>query len=94
MWLSGLLLAQPPTVPTAASASAPLTLEDCIKRATEAPSAVVAARQNLEASRYAVKGASSAFLPKTVVNNGFTLNSGSGTEFEKQHAIYRPQRHS
>jgi outer membrane protein TolC len=78
MWLSGLLLAQPPTVPTAASASAPLTLEDCIKRATEAPSAVVAARQNLEASRYAVKGASSAFLPKTVVNNGFTLNSGLG----------------
>ena len=60
-------------------AAAPLTLEECIKRATEAPSAVVAARQSLEATRYGVKGAVSAFLPKTVVNNGFTLNSAFNT---------------
>jgi outer membrane protein len=78
--LSGALLSahQPqaavPPAPIPAT-NAQLTLEECIRRATEAPSEVVAARQNLEATRYGVKGAVSAFLPKTVVNNGFTLNS-------------------
>jgi outer membrane protein len=73
-----LLSARQPPIPNPPSPAAPLTLEECIKRAMEAPSAVVAARQSLEASRYGVKGAVSAFLPKTVVNNGFTLNSGLG----------------
>jgi len=81
-WLCcvSLLWAQQQPAPTAASTppssgGASLTLDECIKRATEAPSNVVAARQSLEATRYGVKGAVSAFLPKTVVNNGFTLNS-------------------
>jgi outer membrane protein len=56
----------------------PLTLDDCIKRAMQAPSAVTVARQGVEASRYAVKGAGSAFLPKTVVSNAFTFNSSLG----------------
>jgi outer membrane protein TolC len=55
--------------------SGPLSLDDCIQKALNAPSAVAAARQNLNATRYGVNAATSAFLPKTTVENSFTYNS-------------------
>lgn len=71
---ASLLGGQQPAV-TTPPPGAPLTLEDCIKRALDAPSAVVAARQNLDATRYGVKAATSAFLPRTTVDNAFIYNS-------------------
>ena len=53
----------------------PLTLDDCIRLAQGAQSAVGIARQQAEIARRGVTIAISGFLPQGVVNGGYTYNS-------------------
>lgn len=52
-----------------------LTLDDCIRMAQAAQSAVSIARQQVEIAHYGVVQSRAGFLPQTGVNNGFTYNS-------------------
>ncbi len=52
-----------------------LTLEDCIRLAREAPSAITLARQQTEIAKRGVSGARAGFLPRTELRNGLIYNS-------------------
>jgi outer membrane protein TolC len=58
--------AQTPTV---------LTLDDCVRLALNAPSSVVAARQQLLIARYGITAARAGLLPQVAIANAFTYNS-------------------
>ncbi|MGI8990678.1 MAG: TolC family protein [Bryobacteraceae bacterium] len=52
-----------------------LTLEDCVRLAMRAPSAVTIARQDRRIADYGVTAARSSFLPQLQLGNGFMYNS-------------------
>jgi outer membrane protein TolC len=52
-----------------------LSLAHCIELARGAPSTVKRARAQLDAAKYAVRGARANFLPQVSIANGFTYNS-------------------
>lgn len=60
---------------TGQSPPPPLTLADCIRLAAAAPSAVTAARQQVEITRYATIQARAGFLPNVSVGNAVAYNS-------------------
>lgn len=53
----------------------PLTVEDCIRLALRAPSAVTLAQQDIRSASYGVTAARSALLPQAQWGNGFVYNS-------------------
>ena len=55
--------------------SLPLSLEDCVRLAQSAQSAIGVARQQSEIARYGLTQARAGFLPQARLNNGFTYNS-------------------
>ena len=59
----------------AVAQSQPLTLDDCIRLAQGAQSAVSIARQQSEIARLGLSQARADFLPQTRLANGFTYNS-------------------
>ena len=65
-----------------AAQSAPLTLEDCIRLALNAPSSVASARQQVLIAKYGITAARAGFLPQLAVANAYAYNSplrdGSG----------------
>lgn len=52
-----------------------LTLDDCVQMARKAPSSVQRARQQLESTKFGVRGARANFLPQISILNSFTYNS-------------------
>ena len=52
-----------------------LTLEDCVRLALKAPSAVTIAQQERRISEYGISAARASFLPQIQLNNGFNYNS-------------------
>lgn len=54
-----------------------LTLEECMRRALEAPSAVTISQQERRIADVGATAARASFLPQLQVNNGFTYNSPS-----------------
>jgi outer membrane protein len=62
-------------VGTAVAESSPLSLEDCIRLAQSAQSAITLAQQQSEISRYSRTMARSGFLPQFRLDNSFTYNS-------------------
>lgn len=55
----------------------PLSLDDCIQLALNAPSSITAARQQAEIARYEVVRAKANFLPQTSLANSFIHNSAN-----------------
>lgn len=53
----------------------PLTLDQCVELARNAPSALKRARLQAEAARLGVRGATASFLPQLSISNTFTYNS-------------------
>lgn len=64
--LAGLCLAQ---------AANRLSLDDCIRLALNAPSNVIAARQQVLIARYGITAARAGFFPQIVIANAYTYNS-------------------
>jgi outer membrane protein len=56
-----------------------LTLDECVRRALEAPSAVTIAQQERRIADLGANAARSSFLPQLQFNNGFTYNSPART---------------
>jgi outer membrane protein TolC len=50
-------------------------LENCVKRAIDAPSVVVSARQQILIAKYGITAARAGFLPQLAIANAFTYNS-------------------
>jgi outer membrane protein len=61
----------------AQTSSGALTLDDCIRLAQSAPSAITLARQQTEIARYGLVQARANFLPQFSVGNSFIYNSPS-----------------
>lgn len=59
----------------AAQSPSPLTLEDCVQRAIDAPSSVVAARQQILVAKYGITAARAGLLPQLAIANAFNYNS-------------------
>ena len=57
------------------SPPSPLALEDCVRLAESAPSAVRLAKQQRDIANLELKQAQAAFLPRTQLGSGFTYNS-------------------
>ncbi len=55
--------------------TAPLSLDDCLRLASSAPSSVTVARQQTEIARYGLTQARAGFLPQTQLHNLYTYNS-------------------
>ena len=66
--------ASPPQV---APPAAPLSLEECVRLATSAPSAVTQARQQVEIAGHSLTQARAGFLPQAHFNGGYIYNSPS-----------------
>ena len=62
-------------VATAAAQPPPLSLEDCIRLAQSAQSAITLAQQQSEIARYSLTMARSGFLPQIRLDNSFNYNS-------------------
>lgn len=73
-WLVLLFLATV-VLALARSNQASLSLDDCIRLASSAPSSVTVARQQSEIARYGLIQARAGFLPQARLNNLFTYNS-------------------
>jgi outer membrane protein len=75
LWLFGFLAA--PVI----WAQAPLTLEQCIQLAQNAPSSVAFARQQTVIARYGITAARAGFYPAITLQNGYTYTSPHGETF-------------
>ncbi len=62
-------------------AQAPLTLEQCIQLAQNAPSSVAVARQQTVIARYGITAARSGLYPAITLQNGYTYTSPHGDTF-------------
>jgi outer membrane protein len=69
LWLLGIVTA------AAACAQAPLTLDQCIQLAQNAPSNVVVARQQTVIAQYGLTAAKAGLYPAIILQNGYTYTS-------------------
>ena len=78
LWTSGLLIRSITSlifVACCAAQPTPLTLENCVQLAINAPSSVASARQQVLIAKYGITAARAGFLPQLALANTYTYNS-------------------